>query len=163
MLSPKNLLLILLIAFSILFASGLAIANSAEAVTINFQWTGRTGYSAKGAFSYDEKIAPKIILEKGSGKTNSLQSLEITFYTPSGEPMSVYKDVVNGIAKGKYFEFNFDTVTQQVFGQIDLGGELLGETYLKGTINNELSLFKVGESDFDRMIDSDSGYLAASR
>jgi hypothetical protein len=159
MLSLKNLLLTLSVAISIFLVSGLAIFDSAEAVTISFQWTGKTGYSAKGSFSYDEKMDSKTISEKGAGKTNSLQSLEVIFYAPSGEPMSTYEDVVNGVAKGQYFEFNFDTVTQQVFGRIDIGGELFGETYLKGTINSELSLFNVGESNFDRIIDSDSGFF----
>ena len=46
------------------------------AVTIDFQWSGNQGYTAKGSFSYDEKTSPTIFSEKGSGKTQVLEKFQ---------------------------------------------------------------------------------------
>jgi hypothetical protein len=163
MLSLKNLLVTLSIVIFITLISGFVLVASAEATAVSFQWTGKTGYSAKGLFSYDPPSVPKIISEKGAGKTNGLQSLVVTFYAPSGEPIGTYEDVVDGVAKGHYFEFNFNTTTQQVVGRVDLGGELAGEIYLKGTVDDNLSLFSVDKSGSERIIDRGSDSLAAFR
>lgn len=160
--SLKNLFLILSIVILTIIAEELAIVTSAEAVTINFQWTGQTGYFAEGSFSYDEQIAPKIISEKGSGKTNILQSFEISFFYFSSEPIATYEDIVNGVSKANYFAFNYNPVMQQVFGLIDIGGELPGEAYLKGKVHNNLSLVRAGKSGYDITIDANSGSLITS-
>jgi len=142
----------------------------AEAVTQNFQWTGSTGYSVRGTFSYDETTATKIISEKGAGQTNNLKSLTVTFYTPSGEPIHgaykprpsragtapyQYENVVDGKSQGNYFEFNFAPTTKQLFGSIDLGGEQSGELFLKGTVERELSLIEIEPSGDEHLLDSD--------
>jgi hypothetical protein len=150
----------LLIAIFLVLASGFIFIPDAEAVTVEFQWHGTTGYFAKGSFSYDEKTTPQIISEKGSGKTKDLNSLVVSFYDPSGKPIAKYENATAGIAKGNYFEFNFDTVTQQLIGQIDLGGEFSGETYLKGTVDKNLSLFTVEKSGSERILDEDFGAIA---
>jgi hypothetical protein len=162
MLSLKKIVVAFAIAICIAIAGQLTLVVAAEAITINFQWTGQTGYFARGAFSYDEKTAPKIISEKGAGETKQLQSLVVTFYTPSGKPISTYEDVVNGVAQANYFEFNFNTVTQQLYGRIDIGGELSGETYLKGTVDRDLSLFTIKKTGSELILDADSGSLAAN-
>ncbi|AFY76925.1 MAG: hypothetical protein IGR93_05305 [Hydrococcus sp. C42_A2020_068] len=163
MLSLKNLLVTFSIVIFITLASGLGLVAPAEATTVSFQWTGKAGYSAKGLFSYDPPTVPTIVSEKGAGKTNVLQSLVVTFYTPSGAPIGTYDNVVNGVAQGHFFEFNFDPTTQQIVGRVDLGGELAGEIYLKGTVDDELSLFSVDKSGFERIIDRGSDSLAAFR
>ena len=155
----KNLLITLLITISINVLGGFMLTQSAEAMTQSFQWTGKTGYSALGQFSYDEKEVSRTISEQGSGKTNSLKSLIVTFYDPSGEPISTYKNVVNGMAEGNYFEFHFDPVKQKLVGSIDLGGEFAGEMYLKGEVERELSLIGVEQSGIDRTIDKSSGTI----
>jgi hypothetical protein len=162
MLSLKNGVIIVLLSVFIFLLGGLMPISPAHAITIDFQWTGTTGYLAKGSFSYDEATAPKIISEKGIGKTNILQSLAVTFYTPSGELISRYEDIVNGVAKGNYFEFNFDTENQQIFGFIDIGGEVSGETYLKGTIDDNLSLFAIDNSGLEKILDNNSGSFAVA-
>ncbi|GAB4234300.1 MAG: hypothetical protein Kow0049_18170 [Stanieria sp.] len=53
-----------------------------------------------------------------------------------------------------YFEFHFDTATQKLFGNIDLGGELSGELFLKGTVNQKLSLIEIEPSGKEHLIDS---------
>jgi hypothetical protein len=55
------------------------------AVTIDFQWLGNQGYIAKGSFSYDEKTAPTIFSEKGSGKMQVLEDFQVSFYDNSGQ------------------------------------------------------------------------------
>jgi hypothetical protein len=151
----KNLLINLLILISSAFFCGAIFLTPAEAVTQDFQWTGSTGYSVRGTFSYDETTATKIISEKGSGQTNNLKSLTVTFYSPSGEPIHQYENVVDGNSQGNYFEFNFAPTTQQLFGKIDLGGEQSGELFLKGTVERELSLIEIEPSGDEHFLDSD--------
>ena len=159
----KNLLITLLITIFITAISGFMLDRSAEAMTQSFQWTGKTGYSARGRFSYDEAKVAKTIAEQGAGKTNILKSLIVTFYNPSGEPISTYENVVNGIASGNYFEFHFDPVKQKLFGSIDLGGEFADEMYLKGEVDRQLSLIEVDSSGIDRTIDRDLGAIVETR
>ncbi|AFZ36981.1 hypothetical protein Sta7437_3480 [Stanieria cyanosphaera PCC 7437] len=156
MLKLKNLLINLLIVILIVLVSDLTFITQAKAVTQNFQWTGSTGYCAKATFTYDETTATKIISEQGAGRTNQLKSLIVTFYTPAGETIHQYENVVNGETRGNYFEFNFDTATQKLFGNIDLGGELSGELFLKGTVNQQLSLIEIEPSGEEHLIDTDA-------
>jgi hypothetical protein len=151
----KNLLINLLSLLLIALASGAIFMNPAEAVMQDFQWTGSRGYSVRGTFNYDETIATKIISEQGTGPTNNLKSLTVTFYNPSGKLIHYYKNVVDGKSQGNYFEFHFDPVTQQLLGNIDLGGERSGEVFFKGTINKKLSLIKIEPSGDEYILDSD--------
>jgi hypothetical protein len=154
MFHPKVVLINLLIVILIVLASNLGFVTPAKAVTQNFQWTGSTGYSAKATFTYDETTATRIISEQGAGRTNQLKSLVVTFYNPAGETIHQYENVVNGETKGNYFEFHFDTATQKLFGNIDLGGEMSGELFLKGTVNQKLSLIEIEPSGKEHLIDS---------
>ncbi|MBP5972561.1 hypothetical protein HW132_07415 [Brasilonema sp. CT11] len=131
----------------------------AHAITLNFNWNGNNNYSAIGSFSYDENTAPASFSEKAAGQTYILQSLNVSFFDPLKNVIATYNNVVDGVSIPKYFQFNFNTVTQEIFGLIDLGGEVAGETYLKGTVNTDLSLFQVPQSDSDITIDSNSGAI----
>ncbi|AFZ27710.1 hypothetical protein Cylst_5714 [Cylindrospermum stagnale PCC 7417] len=131
----------------------------AQAITYDFSWSGNSNYSAKGSFSFDENIVPTSFSESGPGATNFLQSLNISFFDPANNFISAYDNVVNGISTTNYFKFNFDTNTQEIFGLIDFGGEVAGDTYLKGVVNSELSLFQVPQSGADFIIDGNSGSL----
>ncbi|MBW4595887.1 MAG: hypothetical protein KME46_24045 [Brasilonema angustatum HA4187-MV1] len=131
----------------------------AHAITLNFNWNGNNNYSALGSFSYDENTAPGSFSEKGAGQTYVLQSLNVSFFDPLKNVIATYNNVVDGVSIPKYFQFNFNTVTQEIFGLIDLGGEVAGETYLKGTVNTDLSLFQVPQSGSDATIDSNSGTI----
>ncbi|AUB38298.1 hypothetical protein COO91_04263 [Nostoc flagelliforme CCNUN1] len=62
--------------------AGIASNNPAQAIELNFNCQGDVGYSAIGSFSYDETTAPTIISERGSGATNFLQSLNVSFLDP---------------------------------------------------------------------------------
>jgi hypothetical protein len=81
----KKMILILLLAW-------LLVANMNSqgvlAVTIDFQWSGNQGYTAKGSFSYDEKTAPTIFSEKGSGKMQVLEDFQVSFYDNGGQEIA---------------------------------------------------------------------------
>ncbi|MGV2829768.1 hypothetical protein [Myxosarcina sp. GI1(2024)] len=144
-------ILIIAIAFINIF---LFIAPVAAA-TQTFQWQGAKGYVVRGTFEYDENGQPQPIAEEGAGQTERLQSLTVSFYDPTNKLIDTYKNVNDGLAKGNYFEFHFDPTTQQLMGNIDLGGEFAGETYLKGTVGKELSLIEVEPSGAERILDRD--------
>lgn len=148
----KNLLINLLIIISI----ELIVITPVIALTQDFQWNGSTGYFVKATFTYDEKTATKIISERGAGSTNQLQSLVVTFYSPTGDTIHQYENVIDGESKANYFEFNFDTTTQKPFGNLDLGGELSEEIFLKGTIDEQLSLIEIDPSGKELILDRDT-------
>lgn len=131
----------------------------AQAVTLNFSWNGDGGDSAQGSFSYDENTDPGTFSESGPGQTNALQSLNVSFFNSQNNLISAYNNVVNSISSGNYFQFNFNTVTKEIFGTIDVSGEVASETYLSGTFNSNLSLYQVPQSGTDLVIDSNSGSI----
>ncbi|KAB8335876.1 hypothetical protein SD80_003520 [Scytonema tolypothrichoides VB-61278] len=154
-------ILVLKITITITTALIMALTGitSAHAITLNFTWNGNNNYSALGSFSYDENTAPATFSENGAGQTDVLQSLNISFFDPLNNLIATYNNVVNGTSIPKYFQFNFNTVTKEIFGSIDLGGEIAGDTYLKGIVNSDLSLFQVPQSGSDVKIDSNSGAI----
>ena len=131
----------------------------AEAITVNFTWQGNQGYSATGTFNYDQKTAPIILSETGVGTTQALESLTVSFADPSNQPIKTYDNINDGISTGNYFQFNFNTMTQNIIGLIDIGGELPGDIYLKGTVDNDLSLIQVSASGAEKIVDSNSGTI----
>lgn len=125
----------------------------ATALTQDLQFNGSTGYQVKARFSYNKTHTPEMIAEHGLGKTQVLNSMEVSFYRPSGEKIKTYRNVVDGVASGTYFEFNFDPEAQQLLGNIDLGGELPGEMYLKGDLNQGIFLIEVDSLGEEKVID----------
>jgi hypothetical protein len=131
----------------------------AEAMTVNFTWQGNQGYSATGTFNYDQKTAPAILSEKGVGTTQALESLTVSFADPSNHPIKTYNTINDGVSTGKYFQFNFNTMTQDIIGSIDVGGELPGDIYLKGKVDTDLSLIQISASGKENVIDSNLGTI----
>ena len=125
----------------------------AEAVTMNFQWTGEKGYSAKIVFSYDEPLNFDQIIEEGRGKAKIIQDLTVSFYNPAGQFLGSYDNIKQGVSQFPYFKFNFDPQKQQVTGLIDLGGDSSGEIYLKGIVEENLKLFKIDQSGKETIYD----------
>ena len=150
MFGVKKFLISLLIAIAL---NG-NILNSALAITQDFQWASSKGYLVKGVFDYDEITASEIIAETGKGKTQQLKSLQLSFYNPHGTLIHTYNNVVDRIAQGDYFEFNFDTKTQQFVGNLDLGGEIAGDVYIKGKVDGKLNLIEIESGDRERILDS---------
>jgi hypothetical protein len=136
----------------IFLAISLYFIAPATAITQELQFYSTTGHIIKTIFSYDETQAVTPIKEQGTGKTQTLDALTISFYQPSGELIATYNNIVNGIATDNYLEFNFDPATKKLLGNIDLGGELAGEIYLKGKVEGELSLIEIIASGEERVI-----------
>ncbi|OUL26426.1 hypothetical protein [Nostoc sp. 106C] len=158
----RDLVKTLTVATGVALNISLTAAFPAQAVTLNFSWNGDGGYSATGSFSYDENTAPASFSESGFGATKFLRSLSINFFNPLNNLVAAYDNVVNGNSTAQYFKFNFNTVTQKIFGLIDLGGEVAGDTYLSGTVNTNLSLYQVPQSGPDFIIDKNSGDIAVT-
>ena len=109
----------------------------ALAVTQELQFNTDRGYLIKTTFSYDETKQPKVIHEQGAGTTQTIDSMQVSFYKPSGELIASYDN---------------EPQTQQLLGNVDLGGESVGEMYLKGEANQELSLIEVEASGAEKAI-----------
>ena len=130
----------------------------AEAVTMNFQWTGEKGYSAKVVFSYDEQLNSDQIIEESRGKAKIIENLTVSFYNPAGQSLGSYDNIKQGVSQFPYFKFNFDPQKQQVTGLIDLGGASSGEIYLKGIVQENLKLFKIDQSGQETIYDQKANF-----
>lgn len=151
MFSSKLNKFILVVAIAL--TASLTFIAPAMAATQTFQWQGAKGYLVRGKFEYDERS--QFISQTGTGETEGLQSLTISFYDPTHKLIHTYNNVTDGIAHGNYFELHFDPTTQKLIGNIDLGGEVAGDTYLKGTVDRELVLIEVEPSGKEQVIDRD--------
>jgi hypothetical protein len=130
----------------------------AEAVTINFQWTGEKGYSAKIVFIYDEQVNSDQIIEEGRGMTEIIEDFTVSFYNPAGQSLGSYDNIKQGVSQFPYFKFNFDPQHQKVIGLIDLGGDSSGEIYLKGIVEENLKLFKIDQSGKETIYDQKADF-----
>ncbi|MEH2283297.1 MAG: PEP-CTERM sorting domain-containing protein [Nostoc sp.] len=151
-------------------ATSIAIAasanNPAQAVDFNFNWQGNAGYSATGSFSYDETTAPTIISEAGSGATNFLQSLNVSFLDASKNLLGTYNTVSGGVSQSSFFAFNFDTSTQTLFGPFDVAGGtgVIGEYFFQGTVGDSLALRQdVDQQGTSTTLDQNSGSIQVSK
>lgn len=149
------------VTWAVLITTILCFVPTASAVTQNLQFNSPKGYTVKTSFSYDAANTDAIALkdslgiaEHGAGKTNVLDSLKVSFYDPVGKAIASYDNIVNGVVRGDYFEFNYDPATQQLTGELDLGGESIGEMYLKSEANGDLSLIWIEESGEEQIIDT---------
>ncbi len=106
-----------------ILATILTTINPAQAVDFNFSWKGDNGYSATGAFSYDETNAPEVISESGAGSTKFLQSLSVSFFDPAQNLLESGSSVVNGVSSDRFLRFDFDTQSQNISVlDADIGG-----------------------------------------
>jgi len=113
-----------------------------NAVNQDFWLNSDRGYRLETNFDYN-LAEGKAIAEQGKGKTKAINSLQVRFYDPDGKMIASYDNIVDGMAQGEYFEFNYDPQTKQLIGNVDLGGESAGEIYLKGNIEEGLTLIEV--------------------
>ncbi|MEH1911567.1 PEP-CTERM sorting domain-containing protein [Nostoc sp.] len=151
-------------ALSVAIAAG--ANNPAQAVDFNLNWLGNAGYSAVGSFSYDEATAPTIISESGSGATNFLQSLNVSFLDPSKNLLGTYNTVAGGVSQSQYFTFNFDTSTQKLFGPFDIAGGtgVIGEYFFNGKVGDSLALRQdVNQQGKEITLDQNSGSIQVSK
>ncbi|MCC5603125.1 PEP-CTERM sorting domain-containing protein [Nostoc favosum] len=154
-------------ATSAAFTVAVAAANNpAQAIELNFNWQGDAGYSAIGSFSYDETTAPTIISESGSGATNFLESLNVSFLDPSNNPLGTYNTVTGGVSQSDFFAFNFDTSTHTLFGPLNVGGGtgVIGEYFFSGTVGDSLRLRQdVDQQGTSITLDQNSGSIQVSK
>ncbi len=154
-------------ATSAAFTVAIAAANNpAQAIELNFNWLGDAGYSATGSFSYDETTAPTIISEAGSGATNFLQSLNVSFLDPSKNLLGTYNTVAGGVSESDFFAFNFDTSTHTLFGPFDIAGGtgVIGEYFFQGTVGDSLQLRQdVDQQGASITLDQNSGSIQVSK
>lgn len=151
------------IAATLTIAAG--INNPAQAVDFTFNWQGNADYTAKGSFSYDETIAPTIISESGAGATNFLQSLNVSFFNPSNDLLGTYNTVAGGVSQSSFFNFNFDTSTNTLFGSFNVGGGtgVIGEYFFQGTVGSSLNLRQdVDQQGTSTLLDTNSGLIQVS-
>ncbi len=150
--------LLAIVSASAFFVLSLMGANSAQAITFDYNWKGDTGYSAQGSFSYNETKEFSVITPE------ELEFLKISFYDQNNKLLKNYIDVDKGVNTGAnpYLEFNFDPVTESLFGFFDVGeGTLIGvnDLYLHGTIDSKLELRNLDTN----ILDSNSGSITVQK
>lgn len=145
---PKYQKTLIIFALKLLFILVFSwqVASPALAVTKTLQFNTESGYRVDAVFSYDQAKNLETIREQGHGKTEAIKSMQVSFYKSSGELIADYNNIVDGVVTGNYFEFNFNPTTQQLSGNLDIGGEATGEIYLKGKVEEGLSLIEVSKS-----------------
>lgn len=143
----------------------LAIAHPAQAISFNFNWQGVNGYTAQGMFGYDETTAPAIISESGSGATKNLDFLMVSFFDSSNNPLQSYNTVTNGVSDSNFFAFNFDTMTQSLFGSFNVGGgsSTVGTQFFNGDIGGLLRLREIGPSGNILLDSQDPGVITVTQ
>jgi hypothetical protein len=134
------------------------VAQSAAADPVNyaFSWTGDGSYSLRGIFGYDAATAPPIIVEISAGPTNTLTHLSVSFFDPSNTPLQSFNTVSGGVSNSPFFRFNFDTTTEQLFADFNVGGgtNADGVQFFLGTIGGLLQLREIDTGGPDIVLDS---------
>ncbi len=106
-----------------------------------------------GQFSFDENTAPAIINESGTGPTNHIQDLTVSFYDSGMNLLGTYDNVVMGTSVYGFFNLNFNTVTEQLEpGLLFDVGEDTGdpsEYYLFSLDGQNFELYNVGTGVVD--------------
>jgi len=137
----------------LIFLVSLCWVLPVNAMTQTIKLKSDHGYLIETTFSYDSNRVTTLINEQGLGKSKMIDSMTVSFYKPSGEFISSYNNIIDGVVQGKYFEFNYNPSTQKLLGKIDLGGEVGGEIYLKGFAEHYLSLVEVKKNGVELILD----------
>lgn len=151
----------LIIQGILLFFLSFIWINPAIAMTQNWSINSDRGYRIETSFSYPATSEQKMIAEEGE-TAKIVDSLTVRFYDPEGKMIASYDNIIDGIIQNNYFKFNYDLQNQKLMGQIDLGGESVGEIYLKGNPDQGLSLIRVEPSGEEKEIDQVGTYRDAS-
>ncbi|WP_392535859.1 PEP-CTERM sorting domain-containing protein [Nostoc sp. C117] len=128
-------------------ALGLSLLEAVpvHALTLNFDWTGNAGYSARGSFSYDETQGYTTI------DNSKLQSITVSFFDPSKKLLNSFAPVTNGSIVYDFLDFNYDTGTKSLFGYFDVGQDKTQsrDYYLFGNVGLGLNLRNPTEGTID--------------
>ncbi|MEL6441554.1 MAG: hypothetical protein AAFQ80_20160 [Cyanobacteria bacterium J06621_8] len=125
----------------------------AEAIVQDITINGDRGYQVQISFSFDETRNVEKLEGQRVDVSNGIDHLRINFYDPTGSLMMGYDNIVDSRIQGEYFEFHYDLQQQKIFGALDLGGESVGEIFLKGDASNELALIKIKSSGNEKVLD----------
>lgn len=139
---------------------GMSLAGSANAglVTRNFEWLGTTGvngynpgYSVSGSFTYDDSFTTVAAEGAWTGDFNDgLEDLSVSFFDDLGGALGTFGVVVGGVINYEYLVFQFDTATQQITGNFDMGQDTgnINEYYLWGTVGGASHLVEADSGDW---------------
>jgi hypothetical protein len=84
-----------------------SLPSKAALISYNMDWTGNSGFSMTGMFSFDdEDITPGNLITE-----NELNSFMISFFDPSSSPLKSYD--LTTVDAG-VFNFNFETDTELI-------------------------------------------------
>ena len=133
--------------------SNLLVTLPARAVTQDLQLKSDRGYRIEASFGYNDELQ-ETISERGKGEANAVDFMQVRFYDREDNEIASYDNILDGVVQGNYFEFNYDPGSQQLLGNVDLGGEAAGEIYLKGNVEEGFALIEVEPSGSERTIDS---------
>ncbi|MBD6614544.1 PEP-CTERM sorting domain-containing protein [Komarekiella sp. 'clone 1'] len=125
---------------------GVLEAVPAGAVTLNFDWTGNTGYSVRGTFAYDETQDYATVDE------SKLQFITVDVFDSSKKLLNSFAPIINGSITYDFLDFNYDTATKSLFGFFDVGQDKAQNTdyYLFGNIGLSLSLRNPAKGTIDQ-------------
>ncbi|MDZ7969824.1 MAG: PEP-CTERM sorting domain-containing protein [Nostoc sp. DedSLP03] len=134
------------ITAGVVMSLGLLKAVPVQAVTLNFDWKGNAGYSARGSFSYNETQGYRTI------NNSKVQSIAVSFFDPSQKLLNSFAPITNASIVYDFLDFNYDTATKSLFGYFDVGQDNAQSTdyYLFGTVGLSLSLRNPTEGTIDQ-------------
>ncbi|MEL6928400.1 MAG: hypothetical protein AAFO95_07185 [Cyanobacteria bacterium J06600_6] len=124
-----------------------------QAIEQNFELKSDRGYRLETSLAYRQTQNNKISAQ-GKGKTEVIDFLQVRFYNPDGKMIASYDNIVGGTVQSEYFEFNYDPNTQELIGNVDLGGESAGDVFLKGNMQEGLSLIEVESTGVEKVVNS---------
>ena len=89
----------------------------------------------------------------------------VSFFDSSNNPLQSYNTVTNGVSDSNFFAFNFDTMTQSLFGSFNVGGgsSTVGTQFFNGTIGGLLRLREIGSSGNILLDSQDPGIITVTQ
>jgi len=129
-----------------------SFSADAGIITQGFIWAGEAGYTVEGGISYDGAIP--IVSGFGVGPTTGIQDLTVSFYDPGHNLLFSVVDVSGGVSSYDYLSFTFDTLQQQIVGDLngmfDLGrNSFPGDLYIAGAIGGASDIFDFDTNSLD--------------
>jgi len=95
--------------------AGCPTAANADTL-VNDSWTGASGYSAVGSFSYNPATTPQSFLESPGavGQTKYLDSFSVSFFNPQHGLLESGSSISNGVTSDRFFTLNYNTQTMVI-------------------------------------------------
>ncbi|BFM40093.1 hypothetical protein [Synechocystis sp. LKSZ1] len=139
---------------------GLSLAQPALATTLTFQWTGQQGYHLEGSLHYPDDLTAGRITEQGQGQTQAIDQLVVAIYSPQGQLLEQYTNIVAGQSHNPYLQLTVNPQTVRLQGEVDVGGTQPQEWFLKGKLGQTLHLIKIDQNGQEIPVDQGRGKIA---